>query len=140
MRLLKWLLVVGCVLLGAETANAAGGSRSGGDAQSVAPFVLVDPIVVPIINNHRPAGFLIVEVIIDSPDSSTASYVKGHMPRLRDGFIQTLNEYMWFEYKLGKLANPDRIEKRLKAVADWVLGKKETRILFKQVMIQDKAG
>ncbi|MEM1138913.1 MAG: hypothetical protein AAGF19_01500 [Pseudomonadota bacterium] len=124
------------LLLGVEPAKAAGEGSSTGGAQSVAPFVLVEPIVLPVIKNKRPYGFLIVEFIVDTEDPGTATIVKKSMPRLRDAYIQTLSEYVWFEYRHYEPVKLGRLDARLQSVTDWTIGDRKTRILFRQVMVQ----
>lgn len=117
-------------------APASAAPSSGADDTSVATFVTLDPIVLPLFVNNSPDGFLIVEIIIDTPSSRLAGTVKASMPRIRDGFIQTLSEYIHFEYRDGRTPNLDRLDQRLKTIVDWALGTDETTILFRHIMVQ----
>lgn len=133
-RLLEMLMVT-AIALAALTGEAA--HASGAPEKVVSPFVSLEPIIVPLLSAGRPQGFMIVEVIVDTPDGSMAGLVQHKMPRIRDAFIQTLTEYAWVEYRRGEIVRLDRMDRRLQIVLDWALGKPGARVLFKHIMIQN---
>ncbi|NEX94160.1 Tat pathway signal protein [Caulobacter sp. 17J65-9] len=129
-RLLLVLPALLAALPGAAHASGAKDKKKGGGASFVQLAALTANVMRP---DGRPAIFT-VEAGLDVPDPVLKARVESLTPRLRAGYMETLQQ---FATGLGRGAAPDadRLAAALQASTDRTLGRKGARLLLGTVMV-----
>ena len=127
-------VAVSCLVL-AMPAQAAGGGKASGSFETMVPL---EPMPIPIIQQSRIRGILLVEIYLEAPDQQIAGEINHLMPRLRDSLRTGLSEFAAHEIRLDRPIDLDRLDRYISREAHTILHDKRTHVIFRQVMVQKK--
>lgn len=142
MRALSMALVASLCVCGA--AFAAGGGHGDGKAKSKTPakrqittlagWIDVDPFTVSIIQRQTVNGTFMVAFGIDVPDSELRAKAEGILPRLRNNWLLSINQFAATYLRPGAQPDIESLATRLQRVTDETLGKPGAKVLLSNVI------
>lgn len=100
-------------------------------------YVGLNPIYATVLDDGRPAGFLLVSIGLDIPDARLRDQVNAALPLLRDAYVRNLMAFAAAAVRPREQPDVDLIARRLQAVTDRELHGPGARVLLGQVMLRD---
>lgn len=134
-RLAACLCMALIVFARADEALAKG---SGGGSGGMDTMVAIVPMPIAIIHQSKVKGILMVEFYLETPSAAAAEKINQLMPRLLDAYRTGLNQFTAHELRLDRPVNLARLEIYLNRETRNVLGNRNIRVIYKQVMVQQK--
>lgn len=100
-------------------------------------FVRLDPLVLPIIDNHGVSQVVTLVVALEVYGDEAAEKAEGLSPRLKDAYIQDMYGVLNRKASLeGGVIKVDQLKARLNRVTHKVLGKDQVNDVLLQVVQQ----
>lgn len=122
-----------------DAAQAAGGGGHGPASGSFDLMVPMEPMPIPIIQQARVRGILLVEFYLEASDQTVAGHIHHLMPRLKDSLRTGLSEFAAHEVRMDRPVNLERLDLYISREVRNVLHDGRTRVVFRQVMVQPQS-
>ena len=103
-------------------------------------FVELDPMVLPVIADGRVIRHLTMLILMEVPNDDSSIRAKSNMLRLRDAFRVEMSGLLAHKIIQGRPDVMPLFSKRLKVVADRVLGKDHVQEVLVTVMDKRELG
>lgn len=108
-----------------------------GEGHSVAEFVELDPLILPVVDNSGVNEVVSLVIAIEVGEAGTKDGIKAMSPRLKDAYIQELYGIMNKNAAMkDSIVQVAMIKQRLNAITQKVLGEKVAKDVLLQVVQQ----
>ncbi|RME65510.1 MAG: hypothetical protein D6782_06135 [Alphaproteobacteria bacterium] len=109
----------------------AGGSAKPDDGElSESHFLKLQPMIVPVLQEHRMRGLVSVQISLQLSDAKTRERVEKMKPKLTDRYIIALNQLGQAVIEIDRPVNLPLIQQILQRSTDYVLGADVARVLI----------
>lgn len=128
------LLIIGLMALGTPglaNANAEKGERKKGGGLT---FIQFPTLSVTVRRRDGRRGVLTVELGLDVPDQGLHDNAQSVMPRMRAGFLQTLQVY-GASLNPGSLPNAEYLAREFQRQTDQMLGRPGAKLLLGTILV-----
>lgn len=106
-----------------DPSNTSGSSHKKGHDEAHFEYVRLDPLILPVLDEHGVSQFVSLVVMIEVKDSHAADHVDLMSPRLKDAYLQYLYGALSRRTVLeGGVLRVDLVKKLLNEVTIKVLG------------------
>jgi flagellar basal body-associated protein FliL len=141
------LIALSAVALSAAPAVAGGGGGHGdANAKAKTPakrqittlvsWIDVDPFTVSVIQRQGVTGTFMVAFGIDVPDEALRARAEAILPRLRNNWLLSINQYAGTNLRPRTQADIESLSARLQRVTDETLGKPGAKVLMSNAIVQ----
>jgi flagellar FliL protein len=122
---------------GAEAEKAAAAEGEHAAPAPVLEFVKIDPIILPVIDDHGLSQVVTIVITLEVPDVAAADQARLMAPRLKDAIIQDMYGVLSRKSVMkGETVDVTKIKARLNELSKKVLGTEKVNDVLLQVVNQ----